>query len=203
MENKADFYFYRKDLRKYESAGTEDKVRFILQNFSGFDAMLNTYEEFIRISIEEESLYNRRKEAEDPGIRVQTGGNGNPTQSRALWSMELKKAVKSGNLDAVLEYADDPELHEQDCFILSDMKSDYEYTVEAIQMLKPRDRKLYLRYLKGETNFYGIAQDFGIQYQSAKNRISRIRVHVISTASRILSVKYGENRRDWICQKKA
>ena len=203
MGNEVDFYFYRRDLRNYESAGTEDKVRFILRNFARFDVMLNTYEECIRISIEEESRYNRRKEAGDPGIRVQTTGTSDSAQSRSIRSIEVKQAVESGDMTDVLEYTDDPELHEEDRFILSDMKSDYRYTVEAIQMLKPKDRKIYLGYLRGETDFFGIAEDLGIQYQSARNKIFRIRVQVVTTASRVLSVKYAGDRRSWVCRKEA
>lgn len=198
MGTEADTYFYRKDLRRYETADPEEKVRFILNHFAGFELILTSYEGYIRISIEEECRYNRRKEEGDAGIRVHGGFPSNPTLYQAVRNIEIDKAIRSGDMNRVLMYTDDPQMHQQDCFILSDMRSDYRYTVEAIRRLRPDEQTLYLDYITGRRDLYRIAEDCGIQYQSAKNKIARIRIRVVKMAGRTLLVKYGGNRRDWL-----
>ena len=88
MGTEADTYFYRKDLRRYETADPEEKVRFILNHFAGFELILTSYEDYIRISIEEECRYNRRKEEGDAGVRVHGGFPSDPTLSQAVRNME-------------------------------------------------------------------------------------------------------------------
>lgn len=198
MGTEADTYFYRKDLRRYETANPEEKVRFILNHFAGFELILTSYEGYIRISIEEECRYNRRKEEGDAGIRVHGGFPSNPTLYQAVRNIEIDKAIRSGDMNRVLMYTDDPQMHQQDCYILSDMRSDYRYTVEAIRRLRPDEQTLYLDYITGRRDLYQIAEDCGIQYQSAKNKIARIRIRVVKMAGRTLLVKYGGNRRNWL-----
>lgn len=198
MGTEADTYFYRKDLRRYETADPEEKVRFILNHFAGFELILTSYEGYIRISIEEECRYNRRKEEGDAGIWVHGGFPSNPTLYQAVRNIEIDKAIRSGDMNRVLMYTDDPQMHQQDCFILSDMRSDYRYTVEAIRRLRPDEQTLYLDYITGRRDLYRIAEDCGIQYQSAKNKIARIRIRVVKMAGRTLLVKYGGNRREWL-----
>ena len=198
MGTEADTDFYRKDLRRYETADPEEKVRFILNHFAGFELILTSYEDYIRISIEEECRYNRRKEEGDAGVRVHGGVPSDPTLSQAVRNMEIDKAIRSGDMNHVLAYTDDPQMHQQDCFILSDMRSDYRYTVEAIRRLRPEEQTLYLDYITGRRDLYRIAEECGIQYQSAKNKIARIRIRVVKMAGRTLLVKYGGNRREWL-----
>ena len=203
MGTEADTYFYRKDLRRYETAEPEEKVRFILNHFSGFEMMLSSFEGYIRISIEEECRYNRRKGEGDAGVRVQGGFTSDPTLSQAVRNIEIEEAIRSGDMNQVLEYTDEPQMHRQDCFILTDMRSDYRYTVEAIRRLKPCEQTLYLDYITGRKDLYRIAEDCGIQYQSAKNKIARIRIRVVKMAGRTLLVKYGGNRREWLWDTKS
>lgn len=198
MGTEADVYFYRKDLRRYEKAGPEEKVRFILSNFSGFEMIISSYESCIRISIEEECRYNKRKKEGDPGVRVQDGFLPDPTLSQAVRNIEIDDAIRSGDINRVLEYTDEPQMHRKDCFILSDMRSDYRYTVNAIRCLKPAEQKLYMDYITGKTDLYRIAEECGIQYQSAKNKIARIRIKVVEMAGKTLFIKYGGNRREWL-----
>ena len=160
--------------------------------------ILTSYEDYIRISIEEECRYNRRKEEGDAGVRVHGGFPSDPTLSQAVRNMEIDKAIRSGDMNRVLAYTDDPQMHQQDCFILSDMRSDYRYTVEAIRRLRPEEQTLYLDYITGRRDLYRIAEECGIQYQSAKNKIARIRIRVVKMAGRTLLVKYGGNRREWL-----
>lgn len=47
MGTEADTYFYRRDLRRYETSEPEEKVRFILNHFSGFEMILTSYEGYI------------------------------------------------------------------------------------------------------------------------------------------------------------
>jgi hypothetical protein len=62
--------------------------------------MLSSFEGFIRISIEEESRYNRRKKEGDAGVRGQGGFTSDPTLSQAVRNIEIEEAIRSGRYES-------------------------------------------------------------------------------------------------------
>ncbi|EUB18210.1 hypothetical protein HMPREF1508_1290 [Shuttleworthella sp. MSX8B] len=81
---------------------------------------------------------------------------------------------------------------------MKDMKFDCAQIREALHILKPEEEDLFIDYLNGKRTVDSIADEYRIQYQSAKNKIARIRIKVIRSAAQTLMIRYGRNRREWL-----
>lgn len=198
MGSEADFYEYRVHLRLYERAGPEKRIQYILRNFRIFGRIVKDYENKMQVAIQEESSFNTREAKGDPGERVQSGFPSDPTMEQAMRSLEIEQAFRHGNIRILLRHVDCPEQHMQDWRIVEDMKFDYTQISKAIHRLKPEEEELFTDYLNGKKTVDSIAEEYQIQYQSAKNKIARIRVKVIHTASQTLLIRYGRKRREWL-----
>ena len=198
MGTEADFYQYRKSLRHYERADPEEKEQYILSHYSVFMRIIGRFEDKMKFAIREESHFNLMRERGEISVRVDTSYCSNPTLSQAIRDHEIEDAFKAGDIRSILEDTDDPDRHAEDFRIIVSMESDYARVRKVLHHLKPEEEDLFTDYLTGKKSMENIAADYQIQYQSAKNKIARIRGKVIRDAAEDFSLRYAADRRDYL-----
>lgn len=58
----------------YADASIEKKIRIILDNFDGFERLVDGYERCLTIQIRNEREYNRKKDQADLGVKAMPAG---------------------------------------------------------------------------------------------------------------------------------
>lgn len=168
-----------KVIRKYEIADSGKRIDIICKYYPCFMDIVDNFIEDMEEDIKEEQDYNRRAELGDLGVRVQTSGLSNPTQRDGVRHSALHTAILTGDFSGgELDGVSNVEEYLQDAALVRVMIDDYSKFEKRVKELVPRDKELFVAYLKQETSFMDIAESGGIQYESAKQKVRRIKVNI-------------------------
>lgn len=162
-------------LRIYINANSSKKFDIITRHYADFIGIVDGYTEGLRYQIECDKDSCKREALGDLGVRVQTGGCGDPTQSKAMNRILTKEAIVncdfSRNELSGLDRADE---YIQIAFCLRDMRKDYELFKNQMGVLGG-ESEIFERYLSGSLTLRGFAEEKGITYESAQQRMHKIR----------------------------
>lgn len=167
-------------LKKYEKASEEERIDIICKNYGNFLGMINSFTEGIVYLIEEEQEYNRKKEMGDLGVAIrQTGTHSDKTAATAIKRVSVREAVISCDFkDGLLDGSEHEEEIINDAFLLRKMKRDYELFTSQIMILEKEEAELLKSFLLKEKDLYEISGELKIQYDSAQQKVGRIRKRV-------------------------
>lgn len=167
-------------IKNYAQADAAGKVDIICKNYSNFIGIVDGYTEGLRYMIENEKAYNSRQSRGDLGVRVQTSGrHSDITADTAISNVITREAIIacdfSGN---VLEGVDRGEEFQQDAYTLRSMRADFELFNQQLSILGRNESRIFRDYLSGEKDIGDIAEEEGIQYESAAQKVRRAKVKI-------------------------
>ena len=130
--------------------------------------------------IENEKAYNRKQSRGDLGVRVQTSGmHSDITADTAINNVITKEAIIACDFSGdVLEGVDRGEEFQRDAYTLRSMRADFELFNRQLCILSGNESRIFRGYLSGEKDIGDIAEEEGIQYESAAQRVRRIKLKV-------------------------
>lgn len=167
-------------LKKYSVADASGKVDIICKNYANFPGIIDSFTEGIRYMIEQEKMYNRKAESGDLGVRVQTLGScSDVTANEAINNVITREAIIACDFSGgVLEGVDRREQFQKDAFVLRNMRKDYDLFNKQLSILGRDESRIFLGYLNGEKKIMDIAEEEGILYESAAQRVRRAKVKI-------------------------
>ena len=165
-----------KTISKYRDLNNKKRVDFILKNYGSIGEYIRSYEEILCDDILGQRAIERRIDKGELGVRVQTSEKSDPTAMGAVDRVTLEERFSLEN-DSDNFMCRDTELN-KDARTLKIMKRDLKYVVHAMNMLSQHDRSTLGEVLCHEKTLETIAEEKGIQYESAKMFIYRSRLKV-------------------------
>lgn len=182
-----------KDLIKtYTCATSAKRVDIIIKNYTKFIGIIDGYTEGLRYMIECEKESNRRQSMGDLGVRVKTGGmTSDPTARAAITNIMTREAIiKCDFSEDVMEGVDHAEVYIRDAYILRDMRRDYDLFNNQLGILGT-DKDLFTQYLLKEKSISDIAEENGVTYESARQRIQHIKTRIKRQVTGFMEGKLG------------
>lgn len=179
-------------IKIYVDANSEKRVDIIIKHYTDFMGEIDGYTEGLRYMIQCDKESNSRKEIGDLGIRVKTGGTtSDPTAKSAIRNVMTRDALIncdfSGN---VMDGVDRAEEYIRDAYLLRDMRNHYELFNQQLSILGA-DKEIFEKYLRHEKTLDDIAREQGIAYESAKQKIHKIRLRVKKQVVGFMDRKMG------------
>ena len=181
-------------LEKYAGLTPEKRVDYICKNYSRFTGIIESYTQGLVYMIEEEQDFNRREDRGDLGVRVQGGGfHSDRTANQAIRNVSLRDAIIACDFsDGVLDDTDHDEEFMRAAAVLRQMRRDFELFNSQMQQLKENDMLLIQSFLLKEKDLTEIADERGIQYESAYQRVRRIKKEIKANVIAFTSVRYSK-----------
>jgi hypothetical protein len=165
-------------------------MEIILKNYTDFIHIIDGYEECLSIVIRNEREYNRKKSLEDAGIRVKTSKVSDITANTAINNIEIKEAIRCGDIETALDGADDIERHAAEIKTLINMREDYRIISNQFNLLKADEHRIFEDYISKRKRIPDIASDEGLSYETIRSKLKRSRRTVKSQARPFLESKY-------------
>ena len=152
-------------IKVYVNASSSKRVNLIIKNYNDFMGIVEGYTEGLRYMIECEKESNHRHDIGELGVRVQGGSiKSDPTANKAVAKIMTTEAlVKCDFSGDVLKGVDRAEEFVSDAYLLRKMRNDYQ---------------LFNKYLTREMSLSDIAELQNISYESAQQKIHKIRSRV-------------------------
>ena len=167
-------------IKNYAKADAAGKVDIICKNYSNFIGIVDGYTEGLCYMIENEKAYNRKQSRGDLGVRVQTSGmHSDITADTAINNVITKEAIIACDFSGdVLEGVDRGEEFQRDAYTLRSMRADFELFNRQLSILSGNESRIFRGYLSGEKDIGDIAEEEGIQYESAAQKVRRAKVKI-------------------------
>ena len=161
----------------YFNSDAERRFEILCQNFSVFPGIIESYTEGLVYQIQAERDYNRRKATGDLGVSIQKiGWTSDPTSKKAVDNVMTRNAVITCEIEGKeFEQLEHKEEYKQDAYTLQLMRTDYNLFSKQLCILNQKDRELFTKYISREQCLGDIADELEIQYESAYQRVRRIR----------------------------
>lgn len=161
----------------YFNSDAEKRFEILCQNFSVFPGIIESYTEGLVYQIQAERDYNRRKATGDLGVSIQKiGWASDPTAKKAVDNVMTRNAVITCEIEGKeFEQLEHKEEYKQDAYTLQLMRTDYNLFSKQLCILNQKDRELFTKYISREQCLGDIADELEIQYESAYQRVRRIR----------------------------
>ena len=182
-------------IKIYVDASSAKRVDIIIKHYTDFMGIVEGYTEGLRCMIECEKESNSHQEMEDLGVRVQTGGTtSDPTAKKAIRNVMTREALIncdfSGDVMEGVEGVDRVEEFIRDAYLLRDMRKDYDLFNRQLSILGT-EKETFEKYLRREKSLDDIAEEQGITYESAQQKIHKIRTRVKKQVVGFMDGKMG------------
>ena len=179
-------------LKIYVDASSAKRVDIIIKHYTDFLGIVDGYTEGLRYMIECEKDSNSHRELGDLGVRVQTGGTtSDPTAKKAIRNVMTREALINCDFSGdVMEGVDRAEEFIRDAYLLRDMRKDYELFNRQLSILGT-EKETFEKYLRREKTLIDIAEEQGITYESAQQKIHKIRLRVKKQVVGFMDGKMG------------
>ena len=179
-------------IRVYTGATSEKRIDIIIKNYTKFVGIVDGYTDGLRYMIECEKESNSHRELGDLGVRVQTGGTtSDPTAKKAIRNVMTREAIINCDFSGdVMDGVDRAEEFMRDAYLLRDMRKDYDLFNRQLSILGT-EKETFEKYLRREKTLIDIAEEQGITYESAQQKIHRIRRKVKKQVVGFMDGKMG------------
>lgn len=164
----------------YGNADPSEKIDIICRNYPNFIGIVDSYTEGLRYMIENETQYNKKSDYGELGVRVQVKGHySDLTANVAINNITIRDAlIRCDFSEGILEGVDGSEDIQKNAYILKEMRKDYDLFNSQLRILPKSEYHLFQTYLKGESDIAHIAETEGIQYESANQKLWRVKKKV-------------------------
>ena len=165
-------------IEKYQRYNATQRVRFLCDNYLVMEPMISNYREELIDEVMEQKASNHRGEDEGLGVRIQVAfyKKSDPTANKAMSRMEIANAIDAGYLDEdFFEGTDDREelIRKVTCYHM--INAGYMRFVAKLEEMNPRERKIFLPYIRKEKSVDDLAEELDIAYESVIRKIGRIK----------------------------
>lgn len=166
-------------IKVYVNASSSKRVNLIIKNYNDFMGIVEGYTEGLRYMIECEKESNHRHDIGELGVRVQGGSiKSDPTANKAVAKIMTTEAlVKCDFSGDVLKGVDRAEEFVSDAYLLRKMRNDYQLFNKQVETLGA-EKDVFEKYLTREMSLSDIAELQNISYESAQQKIHKIRSRV-------------------------
>ena len=156
-------------IKVYVNASSSTRVNLIIKNYNDFMGIVEGYTEGLRYMIECEKESSHRHDIGELGVRVQGGSiKSDPTANKAVAKIMTTEAlIKCDFSGDVLKGVDRAEEFVSDAYLLRKMRNDYQLFNKQVETLGA-----------GEMSLSDIAELQNISYESAQQKIHKIRSRV-------------------------
>lgn len=163
----------------YAKSTPSEKVDLIMKRYPVFLNQVESYTAGLLYMIEAEKDSTWQKEKGELGVRVQAGGGpGDPTATLAIRHVMTKEALINCDFSGdVLDGVASGEVFKSDAYTLRKMRQDYMLFKDQLVILGA-DKELFERYLCGEMSLAELAEEQHITYESAQQKMHRMRAKV-------------------------
>ncbi|MFI3215095.1 MAG: hypothetical protein R3Y24_17445 [Eubacteriales bacterium] len=167
-------------IKFYENADPSRKIDIICKNYPNFMGIVDGYTEGLRYIIENETQHNQKADYGELGVRVQVKGDySDLTANVAISNITIRDALMRCDFsEGILEGVDGSEDIQKNAYILKEMRKDYDLFNSQLRTLPKSEYHLFQTYLKGESDITHIAETEGIQYESANQKLWRVKKKV-------------------------
>ena len=164
-------------ITKYDEADSSGKVDLIIRHYPNFLGIVDGFKEGLCYVIENEKSYNRKASYGELGVRVQSSGqHSDITAYTAVENAITIEAIITCNFsDGILDDVDRGPEFQKEAFILQDMRKHYALFNKQLVILSNEENQIFLGYLSKEQNLGDLADEAGIQYESAGQKLRRIK----------------------------
>lgn len=171
-------------IKKYAKASEQTRINIICKNYSRFSRIIEGRIDGLVFLITEERAYLRRQEIGDLGVRIQVSGTGDVVGNTVANDEMIRIAIETCSFpDEMLDGSDYEDEIVEDAYAMKKMRKDYKLFNSMLGVLEPQEREIFLAFLNKKKSLTDIAEENGIQYDSADRRISRIKHKVIKEMS--------------------
>lgn len=179
-------------IKTYTGATSAKRVDIIIKNYTKFMGIIDGYTEGLRYMIECEKESSRRQDMGDLGVRVQTGGmTSDPTARKAITNIMTREALINCDFSGdVMEGVEQAEVYMREAYVLHDMRRDYELFNNQLGILG-RDQDVFTKYLLKEKSLSDIAEEQGVTYESARQKIQHIKTRIKRQVTGFMDGKLG------------
>ena len=162
---------------KYTNGNSKVRIGIIFHNYSYFPKLIEGYKEGLIHEITTQTMYNKRRENGDLGIRIQSSGHhSDMTANAAIENVMIGNLIDEGILsEDILEYVDDRQETTQKIIIYLMMKGEYNVIQAQMESVYGLDKEILIPYMTKQKNVYEIADKVGIEPDSVRKRIYRIK----------------------------
>lgn len=166
-------------IKLYVDANSAKRVDIIIKNYNNFMGIVDGYTEGLRYMIESEKESNHRSEIGNLGVRVQSGGSfSDPTARKGIENVLTREAIINCDFSGdVLDGVDRADLYVRNAYALREMRKDYELFKNQLSILG-KEKEIFEKYLCQEKTLSDIAEEQGITYESAQQKVHKIRIKV-------------------------
>lgn len=171
----------QKKNEEYYKKGAKERLDFIFDNYKNFDKVLDGQKETLIFLITCEREYNRHSQVGDIGIRVQTSEVfSDPTANDGIERYEIDKAISESKYsEEFFREIEDKEYILTKIWELKLMRLEYMQLCNKILNLDKEETYIMESYLKKRKSTYELAEEFSVEPESIKQRVYRIRKHLI------------------------
>ena len=164
-------------IKKYEKADAAKKIDLICKHYHNFVKIIDGYAEGLCYVIYNDRISKHKSDIYELGVRVQTSGmHSDVTADTAISKVEIKRAVISCDFSGnELEGLAKKELYRKKAYLLRNMRADYELFNKQLNVLEDDESRIFLGYINKKLTLYDIADEKGIQPESAMKRVIRIK----------------------------
>ncbi len=164
----------------YLGLSVKQKILHLMKNYHYREYYVESYRQYIEGMIEDIIAYESNRK-EDIGVRIMSGnGISDITLREAEKSIKISNIFITGHVgESLIKDKEDRRMATLAVNEWKAIRDDYASLSRALRMLKPEERKLMMEFLNREKNYYDIAEDCMITYQSAKKKVQRIRRQVV------------------------
>ena len=164
----------------YLGLSVKQKIQHLMKNYHYREYYVESYRQYIEGMIEDIIAYESNRK-EDIGVRIMSGnGISDITLREAEKSIKISNIFITGHVGETL--IKDKEDRRMATLAVNEwmaIRDDYASLNRALRMLKPEENELMMDFLNRKKNYYDIADDCMITYQSAKKKVQRIRRQVV------------------------
>ena len=165
----------------YYKKSAKERLNFIFENYKNFDKVLNGQKETVIFLITCEREYSRRSQVGDIGIRVQTSGEfSDPTANDGIERYEIDKAISESDYsEDFFKDIEDKEHILTKIWEFKLMQLEYMQLRSKIANLDEEETYIMEAHLKKQKSTYELAAEFSVEPESIKQRVYRVRKHLI------------------------
>ncbi|MBQ9489458.1 MAG: sigma-70 family RNA polymerase sigma factor [Lachnospiraceae bacterium] len=172
MRKKAD------GIEKYEGADIMQRITFLCDHYAVMESMISNFREELISDVMDQKASSHRGEEEGLGVRIQVAfyRNSDPTANQGISRSVIAKSIDEGYLDEdFFEGTEDREGLVRKITSYHMVNREYHRFANKLSEMDPRDRVVFLPYIKREKSLDDIAEELMIGYDSVVKRICRIK----------------------------
>ena len=165
-------------LDNYGNLEPDKRVDIILDHYRDFPSIIEGQKKILVLKIKNERDYLRRPKKDDLGTVILSGGIADPTAKQAVEHVYIEELVRKGDdiseLMQCMENEDKKAFYRQ-FHILNKMQEEYAILEGQLMLMNSNEKKVFKLYTECGHDFQFIADQEGIQYDSARRRVWEIR----------------------------